>query len=115
MMTGEEGEDHDKDGETDRGEDHNAMEDARRGAIGSGRGGVGARAQQQWRYFLELGLPSSDPALRVKSMFAAKYAWTAEEATPYLERFVVASLLTHDDDNDSGVPTMGGGCRTVGR
>ncbi len=35
-------------------------------------------------------------------MFSAKDAWTAEEATPYLERFVVASSLTHDNDDGGG-------------
>jgi hypothetical protein len=57
-----------------------------------------------------------DPALRVKSMFAAKDAWTAEEATPYLERFVVASLLMHDNDNDGGGADDGRGlpnCRST--
>ena len=34
-------------------------------------------------------------------MFAAKDALTAEEETPYLERFIVA-LLTHNNDNGKG-------------
>ena len=29
-------------------------------------------------------------------MFAMKDVWTVEEATPYLERFIVASSLTHN-------------------
>ena len=39
-MMGEEGGDHNKDRETDRVEDHVTMEDARRRAVGSGRGGL---------------------------------------------------------------------------
>ena len=29
-------------------------------------------------------------------MFAMKDVWTVEEATPYLERFILASSLTHN-------------------
>ena len=79
---GEKGE---NDNEDDDGEDDDAMEDAR-DAIGRGKSGMGG-LERRWRYFPEAGLPS-DVAVRIGSMFALRDAWTAEEATPYLERFV---------------------------
>ncbi|KAL3786755.1 hypothetical protein ACHAW5_002956 [Stephanodiscus triporus] len=83
------------DNEDDDGEDNDAMENAR-DAIG--RGGL----ERRWRYFPEAGLPS-DVALRIGSMFALRDAWTAEEATPYLERFVVvASSSDREGGGDYG-------------
>jgi hypothetical protein len=91
------------------GEDGDATEDDRGGAIvsrRSRRGGGGRR----WRYFPEAGLPS-DPALRIGSMFAVRDAWTAEEATPYLEKFAVASSLS-SADGDGGDDGKGSGKST---
>ena len=91
------------------GENGDATEDDRGGAIGSRRsrrGGGGRR----WRYFPEAGLPS-DPALRIGSMFAVRDAWTAEEATPYLKRFAVASSSS-SADGDGGDDGKGSGKST---
>jgi hypothetical protein len=86
------------------GEDGDATEDDR-GAVGSRRSRRGGG--RRWRYFPEAGLPS-DPALRIGSMFAVRDAWTAEEATPYLERFAVASSSS-SADGDGGDDSEGVG------